>query len=170
MSDERMYGEKETIPTGGSSINSRTVQAPRARVYQAFINPDDLLVWLPPAEMTGEFHEFDAQVGGGYQMSLVYPPTEQIFRGKTTANEDLVNVRFVELTPPHKIVEAVTFESPDPVFSGEMTLTVTLDDVPDGTKVTMLFENIPPGVLPADNEAGAELSLGQLARYLECPN
>jgi uncharacterized protein YndB with AHSA1/START domain len=155
------------MPTGVSTINSRIVNAPRARVYRAFIDPDDLLTWLPPAEMTGKFHEFDARVGSGYRMSLFYPPTEQTFRGKTSDNEDLVNVRFVELTPPQKIVEAVTFDSTDPAFAGEMTLTVTLDAVPDGTKVTMLFENIPSGVRPEDNEAGAELSLGQLARYLE---
>jgi uncharacterized protein YndB with AHSA1/START domain len=155
------------MSTGVSTINARIVKAPRIRVYQAFTDPDDLLIWLPPAEMTGTFHEFDGRIGGGYRMSLFYPPTEQNFRGKTSDNEDVVNVRFVELTSPQKIIEAVTFDSPDPAFSGEMTLTVTIDEVPDGTKVTMHFENIPPGVRPEDNEAGAELSLAQLARYLE---
>ncbi|HET8523176.1 MAG TPA: SRPBCC domain-containing protein [Thermomicrobiales bacterium] len=155
------------MPTGISTINTRLVHAPRARVYQAFINPDDLLAWLPPGEMTGRFHEFDARVGGGYRMSLFYPPAEQTFRGKTADNEDLVNVRFVELSPPRKLVETVIFDSPNPAFAGEMLLTVTLDEAPGGTNVTMRFENLPPGLRPEDNEAGAELSLGQLARYLQ---
>jgi hypothetical protein len=48
--------------------------------------------------MTGEIHEFDARVGGGYRMSLFYPPDEHTFGGNTA--EDMVNVRFVELAPP----------------------------------------------------------------------
>jgi len=50
--------------------------------------------------MTGEIHEFDARVGGGYRMSLFYPTDEGAFRGKTSDSEDMVNVRFMELAPP----------------------------------------------------------------------
>ena len=146
---------------------SALIRAERGRVYQAFVDPDELLAWLPPGDMTGQFHEFDARVGGGYEMSLYYPPDEETFRGKTAEREDRVKVRFVELDRPRKIVEAITFDSPDPSFAGEMTLTVSLDKVPGGTKVTMLFENLPPGLRPEDNEAGAEMSLEQLARHLE---
>lgn len=155
------------MPSGVSTRNSRIMDVPAERVYQAFVDPDELVAWLPPAEMTGTFHEFDGRVGGGYRMSLFYPESEQEFRGKTDDLEDMVKVRFVELAPPYRIVEAVTFVSDDPAFGGEMILTVTLDEVPGGTEVTMLFENIPPGIRPEDNGAGAELSLGQLARYLE---
>jgi len=33
--------------------------------------------------------------------------------------------------------------------------------------VTILFENIPPGIRPEDNEAGSRSSLEKLARYVE---
>jgi uncharacterized protein YndB with AHSA1/START domain len=155
------------MPTGVSTSSAKIVAAPRERVYQAFVDRDQLLAWLPPAEMTGVFHEFDARVGGGYRMSLFYAPDEQTFRGKTADNEDMVSVRFAELTPPERIVEAVTFVSDDSAFGGEMTLTVMLTEVANGTEVTMLFENLPPGLRPEDNQAGADLSLGQLARFLE---
>jgi uncharacterized protein YndB with AHSA1/START domain len=151
---------------GASTRSSIVVSAPRERVYAAFMNPDELLAWLPPAEMTGVFHQFDARVGGGYQMSLFYAPDEQSFQGKTAELEDRVVVRFVELSPPERIVEVVTFVSDDPSFAGEMTLTVSLSELPDGTEVTLLFENLPPGLRPEDNKAGADLSLGQLDRYL----
>ena len=155
------------MPTGVSTRSTRVVPAPRERVYQAFMDPDELLAWLPPADMTGQMHEFDGRVGGGYQMSLFYAPDEQAFQGKTGDLEDRTVVRFVELTPPERIVEAVTFVSDDPAFAGEMTITITLTEVPDGTEVTMLFENLPPGLRPEDNQVGADISLGQLARYLE---
>jgi uncharacterized protein YndB with AHSA1/START domain len=117
--------------------------------------------------MTGEIHEFEARVGGGYRMSLFYPPGESAFRGKTSDREDMVDVRFVELAPPCRIVEAVNFVASDPVFFGEMTLTATFEEVPGGTEVTLVFENLPPGLRAEDNEAGARLSLEQLARRFE---
>jgi hypothetical protein len=47
-----------------------------------------------------------------------------------------------------------------------MTMTVTLEEVAAGTDVTIAFENIPPGIRPADNDAGTRSSLAKLARYV----
>lgn len=112
-------------------------------------------------------HRFDAGSGGGYEMSLFYPSTELAHRGKTAEREDRVSVRFVELTPPAKIIEAVTFHSPNPAFSGEMTLEARFEQAEGGTDVTILCTNIPPGIRPEDNEAGSRSSLDNLARYVE---
>ena len=150
-----------------STRNSRTVRAPRERVYRAFLDQTDLAAWLPPGEMTGVFHAFDAREGGGYRMSLFYPATERQFRGKSAEREDRVAVRFLELAPPERIVEGVTFETDDPAFAGEMRMTVTLAERDGATEVTMLSENLPPGLRPEDNEEGGRLSLDNLARYLE---
>ena len=49
---------------------SRVIRAPPEELYAAFLDPTALIEWLPPAEMTGEIHAFDARVGGGYRMSL----------------------------------------------------------------------------------------------------
>jgi uncharacterized protein YndB with AHSA1/START domain len=146
---------------------SRVIKAPAEALYEAFMDPAALVEWLPPAQMTGKIHAFDARVGGGYEMSLFYPPDEQVFRGKTAEREDRVKVRFVELAPPRRIVEAVSFVTADPALLGEMTQTVTFEAAPGGTEVTLLFENLPPGLRPQDNDAGARLSLDQLARRFE---
>lgn len=100
-------------------------------------------------------------------MSLFHPSEEQRSRGKTAAREDRVAVRFVELAPPRRIVETVRFLSDDPAFGGEMTLTVTIASAPDGSAVTLAFDDLPPGVRPEDNDAGARASLAQLARRVE---
>jgi len=102
-------------------------------------------------------------------MSLFYPASEQAHRGKTSQREDRFTARFVELTPPTRIVQAVSFDSVDPAFSGEMTMVVTFEDRDDGTEVTILFEHLPPGIQPEDNEAGTRSSLEKLARYVERP-
>jgi uncharacterized protein YndB with AHSA1/START domain len=140
---------------GAWTRTSRVIRARPEELYAAFLDPTALVAWLPPAEITGEIHEFDAQVGGGYRMSLFYPPNERAFRGKTSDREDMVNVRFVELAPPNRIVEAVSFVTADPAFFGEMTLTATFEEVSGGTAVTLVFENLPPGLRAEDNEAGS---------------
>jgi uncharacterized protein YndB with AHSA1/START domain len=150
-----------------STRTSRFIKAPPEAVYAAFMDPAELVAWLPPAQMTGKIHAFDPRVGGGYRMSLFYPPDERVFRGKTSEKEDRVNVRFVDLAPPRRIVEAVTFDTTDPAFFGEMTIEVTFEAAAGGTDVTFRFTNLPPGVRAEDNEAGARLSLDQLARRFE---
>jgi len=146
---------------------SRVVAARPEEVYAAFMDPAALVEWLPPAEMTGEIHEFDARAGGGYRMSLYYPPGERNFRGKTAEREDRCEVRFVELDPPRRIVEAVIFVTDDPALHGEMKIVVTFGEVAGGTEVTFLCTNLPPGLRAEDNEAGSRLSLEQLARRFE---
>jgi uncharacterized protein YndB with AHSA1/START domain len=152
---------------GASTRTSRIIRALPEKLYAAFLDPAALIDWLPPAEMTGEIHEFDARVGGGYRMSLFYPPDECAFRGKTSDREDMVNVQFVELTPPRRIVEAVSFVTTDPAIFWEMTMTATFEEVSGGTEVTLVFRNLPPGLRAEDNEAGSRLSLEQLARRFE---
>jgi uncharacterized protein YndB with AHSA1/START domain len=143
---------------------SRLIAAPPETVWAAFMDPAALVQWLPPAQMTGAIHDFDGRVSGGYRMTLTYPPDERAFRGKTTEREDRLAVRFVALSPPSRIVQAIVFESPDAAFHGEMTMTWTFEAAPGGTRVTVVTENLPPGLRAEDNNEGARLSLAQLAR------
>jgi len=150
-----------------STKNSKFIRASQDALYRAFTDPAALAVWLAPGDMTGVVHNFDYRVGGGYQMSLYYPSSEKTARGKTSEREDRYTARFVELTPPRRIVEAITFDSDDPAFSGEMIMVVTLEAEDDGTNVSILFKDIPPGIRPEDNEAGTRSTLEKLARYVE---
>jgi uncharacterized protein YndB with AHSA1/START domain len=150
-----------------STRNSKWIQAPPEAIYRAFTDPAALAVWQAPGDMTGTVHQFDAREGGGYQMSLYYPATDTTSQGKSAEREDRFTARFVELTPPHRIVEAVTFDSDDPAFAGEMHMEVTLEAAESGTTVTIVFQNLPPGIRPEDNEVGTRESLEKLARYVE---
>lgn len=153
--------------SGASTRTSKVINAPREVLYRAFIDPAALAVWQSPGEMTAKVHEFDACVGGGYRMSLFYPPPEQVNRGKTAEREDRYTARFVELTPPSRLAEAISFDLADPAFSGEMTMVATFEERDGGTEVTILLEHLPSGIRPEDNEAGAQSSLEKLARYVE---
>jgi uncharacterized protein YndB with AHSA1/START domain len=150
-----------------STQNTKHIKASPEAVYHAFVDPDALVKWLAPGDMTGKVHSFDARVGGGYQMSLFYSDSGEENLGKTASREDRFTARFVELSPPSRIVQAITFESENTAFAGEMTMTATFEAREDGTEVTIAFENLPPGVRPEDNEAGTEQSLEKLARLVE---
>jgi hypothetical protein len=79
----------------------------------------------------------------------------------------IIAIRFVELTPHNKNRPAIPFGSVDPAFSGEMTMVVTFEDRDGETEVTILFEHLPSGIRPEENDAGTRSSLENLGRYIE---
>jgi uncharacterized protein YndB with AHSA1/START domain len=145
---------------------SRVIAAPRKAIYRALTDPEALAEWRVPEGMTGDMHEFDGRPGGRYRMSLTYSDPKGA-PGKTTADTDTFEGRFVKLIPDEKVIEAIIFETRAEKFAGEMTLTTTLADAEGGTLVTMLHENLPAGVRPVDNELGATMSLRKLAELVE---
>ncbi len=154
-------------PLQQSTENSLDIKASPEAIYKALTNPEAMVVWQVPGNMTARIYNFDFRIGGEYQMSLFYPHSEKEMKGKTSGNEDKFSARFVELIPNKKIVEAIKFETSNPGLAGEMIMEVTLLPVSSGTRVTFLFKNIPKGIKPQDNEAGTISSLQKLARYVE---
>ncbi|MGB9071391.1 MAG: SRPBCC family protein [Terriglobales bacterium] len=157
----------ESSAKRASTRVSRIVKAERKAVYRAFLDPASLALWLPPDNMRGQVHAFDARQGGRFRISLTYEDPGHSLGGKTSEDTDTVQGRFVELVPYAKIVEVVEFESQDPAFAGEMRITVSLADVDGGTEITMLCEDIPKGIRPEDNELGCKESLQKLAGLIE---
>ena len=145
---------------------SRVVAAPLRRVYDALIDPDVLAVWLPPAGMRGRFERFDARAGGSYRMVLTYEDASSA-PGKSTADSDVVEARFVEVEPGVRVVQAVDFESDDPAFAGTMTMTWSVNDVDGGTLVDFRADDVPTGISAEDHAAGLTSSLANLAAYVE---
>lgn len=146
---------------------SQFIQAPRRKVYQAFLDPEAVAVWLAPDNMRSHVHSFDPRVGGQFRITLMYQQPDETQLGKTSADTDTYHGHFAELVPDEKIVEVIEFESADPSFAGEMTMTVLLDEVAGGTEVTLIYDNLPAGIRPEDNEAGSQASLRKLAALVE---
>lgn len=151
--------------TAAATHISRHMNAPRARVYRALLDPLAVAIWMVPRGMTSNVHEFDARVGGSFRISLTYEsPTGT---GKTTAHTDTYHGHFVKLVPNEQVVEVMEFETSDPAMRGEMTVTFTLSDAEGGTDVLGIHDNLPPGVSPADNETGWRMALDKLAALVE---
>jgi uncharacterized protein YndB with AHSA1/START domain len=151
----------------GFTRNSIFIKASTEALYDAFTRPHALVAWQAPGDMTAKVHSFDLRVGGGYEMSLYYPPSPgEGMLGKTNKNEDRFKVRFIELVKNERIVQSISFDSSDPKFLGEMIMQVTFEAQRAGASVTVEFSNIPPGIRPEDNAAGTESSLEKLAAYV----
>jgi uncharacterized protein YndB with AHSA1/START domain len=143
----------------------RIIDAPRARVYDALVDPAAVARWKVPTGMRCEVHEFDAREGGAIRVSLTYDEPDRT--GKTQGRTDTYHGRFVTLVPNELVVEADEFESDDPAMRGEMTITIRLSDAPSGTELVATHEGLPAGVSTADNEAGWRESLARLAALVE---
>ena len=122
---------------------------------------------MVPDQMTSHIHSFDGREGGTFRISLTYDtPTTA---GKTTKRTDSFHGRFLRLVPNAEVVQAVEFETTDPAMRGEMTITYRLADAKGGTDLVGIHENLPPGVSPADNELGWNMSMDKLAKLVEEP-
>ncbi|GAA1640378.1 SRPBCC domain-containing protein [Actinoplanes couchii] len=149
-----------------TDIASRTIAAPVARVWAALVDPVALTVWLPPEGMSGRFDRYDASPGGSYRLVLTYADASAA-PGKTTADSDVVEARFVDVVPGDRVVQAVDFVSDDPAQAGTMTMTWQVTAVEPGTRVVFRADDVPPGISAADHADGMNSSLAQLAAYLE---
>ncbi|WP_423762032.1 SRPBCC family protein [Burkholderia sp. NLJ2] len=145
---------------------SRHLNAPRGRVYRALLDPHAVEQWKVPDGMTCRVHAYDAREGGALRVSLSYD-APSADTGKTTARTDTYHGRFVTLVPDQQVVEIDVFETDDPMLRGAMTITITLSDEADGTRVDAVQDGIPPGVPAADNETGWRMALAKLAALVE---
>lgn len=145
---------------------SRVIAAPADRVYAALVDPAALTAWLPPEGMSGRFERFDARPGGSYRLVLTYADATTA-PGKTTADSDVVEARFVDIVPGVRVVQAVEFESDDPAQAGVMTMTWEVTAAGDGTRVEFRADDVPAGISADDHADGMNSSLANLARHLE---
>lgn len=142
------------------------INASPARVYEALTTAESLEKWLPPEGMTGRIERFDARPGGDYRMVLTYRDATGA-PGKSSADEDVVEARFVELTPGVSVVQEVEFESDDPSFGGVMRMTWEVTASGAGSQVLFRAEDVPEGISADDHVAGLASSLRNLAALVE---
>lgn len=151
--------------TGAERIDRATRFVPAAAedIYRAFIDPDLLIRWLPPAGMEGCVHVFEPHEGGRYRIELIYLGAGQ---GKSGARSDMTEGRFLALVPNREIVWSVTFESDDEAFQGEMTMRWTFTPEDGGTRVDIACSDVPPGISPEDHAVGMGSTLDNLSGFM----
>lgn len=138
---------------------SRVIDASPERIYQAYIDPDELAQWMHPDGFRAEVHELEPEEGGSYTITMA---------GAAEGMEDYGHTyggRYEELVPGERIVQTEVFESDEAGMSGEMTVTSTFEEVENGTEVTVVLEM--PAAWPDDAIGGWKDALGHLEALLE---
>lgn len=138
------------------------VPAPPQVVYEALVRPERLVQWLPPQGATGHIDVFEPWAGGRIRITLVFARNP----GKSSANTDVIEGRFVALAPGERVVQAFSFASEDPRFAGEMKMTWELHAAPGGTNIQVTASNVPAGIAREEHERGMAASLENLRAWL----
>lgn len=134
----------------------RILSCPPLRVYNAFLDPEAMVKWLPPHGFTGQVQHMDAKVGGTYKMS---------FKNFSTGSVHSFGGKYLELKPGELLRYVDKFD--DPNLPGEMAVTVTLKQVSVGTDVQIVQEGIPAAIPAEACYLGWQESLNQLAQLVQ---
>lgn len=135
------------------------------KAYGALVDPEALAKWVPPSGMTGRIERFELRPGGSYRMVLTYT-NPRASRGKSTADSDIVEARFIDIVPGARVAYEVQFVSDDPAFAQPMTVTWEVTAVAGGSRVDITADNVPDGISAQDHADGMTSSLSNLADYL----
>ena len=102
---------------------TREFDAPREKVFRAHTDPDLMVQWLGPRDLTMTIDHFDCRTGGSYRYLHARDGEEYGFHGS-----------FHEVRPDELIVQTFTFEGfPDGVALEKLVL----EDLGDGrTRLT----------------------------------
>lgn len=123
----------------------REFDAPRHRVFRAFVDPPLVVEWLGPRSTTTRIDTWECQTGGRYRYVNVYEGTEFGFYGS-----------FHEVRPDERIVQTFTYEDEPDGVSLETATFAQLGE--NWTRVTMLsvFESLEArdGIVASGMEVG----------------
>ena len=106
---------------------TRVFAAPRAMVFNAFVDPVPMLRWLGPPHYPATFFETDPRVGGRWRTCLT---------GKEHGDQVWQSGVYHEISPPHRLVYTFAWDQPDGTRGRETLITVTFADQGDKTLMT----------------------------------
>ena len=143
----------------------RTLRASPERVFAAFIEPEQLKEWWWPSGFTAPRAEVDLRVGGTYRIYMTWPefiPEESQF-------SHYMGGEYYEIDRPHRLVMSgrAVNEQQGELFATLIEL--TLEEVPEGTLLTMrqtYFDPMPPKAALEGAEQGWTEQLDKLERLL----
>ncbi|HWX96347.1 MAG TPA: SRPBCC family protein [Solirubrobacteraceae bacterium] len=146
-----------STPSDREIVSERIFDAPRARVFAAYTDPELIPEWWGPRSMTTTVDQMDVRAGGAWRFLTRDPDGEEIgFRGV-----------YREVTPPERIVQTFEWEG----MPGHVIVdTATFEDLGGRTKVTTvsLFHTTEErdGMLASGMEQGLTETHDRMAELL----
>ena len=127
-------GNKTTItaePNTQNIVTTRVINAPRDRVFQAYVDPELYKQWVGPRNLTMDLQEFNCTPGGSYRFVHTDPDGNAYgFKGV-----------FHDVVENERIVQTFEFDG----YPGHVSLeTLTLEDTEGGTliRAESVYQNV----------------------------
>ena len=133
----------------------RRVSAPRAAVYRALTDPEQLAEWWGPRGFIAPSVKFDPQVGGGYRIAM-QPPDGDLFH---------LSGEFREVEPPAHLAYTFRWDPPHP-DDRETVVSLALGDRGEETEVRLAHGEFATAERYALHEAGWTESFERLEQLL----
>jgi uncharacterized protein YndB with AHSA1/START domain len=134
----------------------KLIRASRARLFEAWTNPEILKQWFGPENRYCSTAKLDARVGGSYTIGVRLKDTPD-------AAEAIATGRYIRVEQD-RLLHFNWIPSWNP--GEESLVTVMFEHVTGGTEVTIRHENFPPAAFAGYTE-GWHGCLNKLARTVE---
>jgi uncharacterized protein YndB with AHSA1/START domain len=135
----------------------RTLAAPRARVYAAWTEPEQMRKWAGPGEITVPELESDLRVGGAYRMVMQKPDGERL----------AVRGTYREVRAPERLSYTFRWEEDSPEDEIDTLVTVEFYDLGEKTELVLTQERFRNEESRNNHALGWEASFDNLARIVE---
>jgi len=140
---------------------TRVIRAKRARVFEAWTNPEIIGKWLPPGNMIGGKNSIDLRVGGRYRVEMkggmeVHNAERELEKDDPVVTGEGV---YRKIVPNERLVYTWA-GSWNP--AEETLVTVTFRDVDSGTEIHLVHEGFTSDQSLAAHKSGWEGSFHKL--------
>ena len=133
----------------------RVINAPIERVYQAWIDPEQLKQWHRPHDFTVPEAFADARTGGKYSITMMGPGGEK----------NIAEGVYKDLSPPNKLVMSWDWQGSD-MPSTQITVNFNkLDDTK--TEIILLHEHFISQEYADSHKEGWDSALDSLVKFEE---
>ena len=135
----------ETTTARPSALTMRRIfHAPRARVFDAWTDPEMMRRWLAPREVHVAQAVADARVGGEYEITMEWPDGERM----------LVCGRYVEISRPERLVMTWEWESEELAARCETLITLEFHERGDETEMVLTHDRFTDEAMRGRHEHG----------------
>ena len=147
-----------TAPETSSEISlfiTRTIRAPREKVFRAWTDPDELVKWWGPEGCSSPGAEIDLRPGGRYRIAMTTPEKKGIY--------SLGEYR--EVVPPERLVFTWIWEGPPEMAGVETLITLYFREKEEATEIHLTHERFPTEKDRENHEWGWNSSLDCLEKF-----
>jgi uncharacterized protein YndB with AHSA1/START domain len=143
---------------------TRVIRAPRARVYEAWINPEILQKWFGPEGRHCPSVSLDPRVGGAYRIEFAMDNPQPATDGEACKPNTAAFGEYTKIVP-NELLQFTWASNWQP--EEVSVVTISLKDVGGGTEITILHENFNTEASRDGHNQGWIGCLDSLASWLD---